>query len=175
MGDSQVVPQEYPAEGGSPRSRSQEKARTENQPASLSSIENSRGIGGRRRTTAEVHSQVETIRKFFGRYFMAATHGVNKKKLVGKTLFLGAITAVLYAAVFTNADLIMSVFTRGGFYAALPIVTVFAFSFAHGSFAGNLWSLLGIEAVTKQPATRPEVRPAPRPAQRPRPRLRMTA
>jgi hypothetical protein len=106
---------------------------------------------------------------------MAATHGVNKKKLVGKTIFFGALTALLYGAVFTNADFVLHLFTRGGAYAALPIATVFAFSFAHGSFAGNLWSVLGIEAVIKQPAPRPEVRPAPRPTQRPRPRLRMTA
>ena len=106
---------------------------------------------------------------------MAASHGVNRRKLVGKTIFYGALTAALYAAVFAHADAVLQLFARGGMYAALPIATVFAFSFVHGSFAGNLWSVLGIEAVTKQPAQRPEVRPAPRPAQRPRPRLRMSA
>jgi hypothetical protein len=34
-------------------------------------------------------------------------------------------------------------------YAALPVATVFFFSFAHGAFASNLWSLLGIEAMKK--------------------------
>jgi len=55
-----------------------------------------------------------------------------------------------------NADTVMSYFTRGGLYAALPIATVFAFSFAHGAFASNLWSLLGIEAVRKDVLTQTE-------------------
>jgi hypothetical protein len=105
---------------------------------------------------------------------MAARHAVDKKKLVKKTIFFGALTALLYAAVFANTDLVMQLFTKGGAYAALPIATVFVFSFVHGTFSGNVWSVLGIEAITKQPAQRPEVRPE-RPAQRPRPRVRMTA
>jgi hypothetical protein len=43
----------------------------------------------------------------------------------------------------------MSNFTRGGWYAAMPIATVFVFSFVHGAFASHLWSLLGIEAMKK--------------------------
>lgn len=74
---------------------------------------------------------------------------ISKKKPVGKTMGYGALTVALYAAVFTNADTVTSYFTRGSWYAALPIVTVFVFSFAHGAFASNLWSLLGIEAVRK--------------------------
>lgn len=99
--------------------------------------------------------------------------GTTKKKPYAKTLLYGAVTAVLYAAVFSHSDAILQLFTRGGIYAALPIATVFVFSFAHGSFAHNLWSVLGIEAVTKRPAQRPTV-PAPRPAQRPRARLRLS-
>lgn len=72
---------------------------------------------------------------------------INKKKPVGKTLGYGAITVAFYAAVFTNADTVTNYFSRGGWYAALPILTVFAFSFAHGAFASNLWSLMGIEAA----------------------------
>jgi hypothetical protein len=48
-----------------------------------------------------------------------------------------------------NADTITNLFTRGSWYAALPIATAFIFSFAHGAFASNLWSLLGIEAAKK--------------------------
>jgi hypothetical protein len=99
--------------------------------------------------------------------------GLKKKKPYAKTLLYGAATAILYAAVFSHSDAILQLFTRGGIYAALPIATVFVFSFAHGTFAHNLWSLLGIEAVTKRPAQRPTV-PAPRPAQRPRARLRLS-
>nr|CBX28891.1 hypothetical protein N47_B20370 [uncultured Desulfobacterium sp.] len=72
---------------------------------------------------------------------------INKKKPVGKTLGYGAITVAFYAAVFTNADIVTNYFSRGGWYAALPILTVFAFSFAHGAFASNFWSLMGIEAA----------------------------
>ena len=35
---------------------------------------------------------------------------------------------------------------KGGFYAVVPVVTVFLFSYIHGSFAGSFWSALGIEA-----------------------------
>jgi hypothetical protein len=65
------------------------------------------------------------------------------------------------------------VFHKGGIYAALPIVTVFAVSFVHGAFASNLWSLLGVEATKKtQPRVAPK-RPAPR--KRPRPQLHLDA
>jgi hypothetical protein len=77
---------------------------------------------------------------------------IKNKNTLKKTLAYGAISAALYAAVFTNAGAITSLFTKGGWYAALPVVTVFIFSFAHGAFASNLWSLLGIEATTKQVA-----------------------
>jgi hypothetical protein len=107
------------------------------------------------------------------RHIMAATHSATKKKPVAKTIVFGAVTAALYAAAFWNSDYILQLFTKGGYYAALPIATVFIVSFAHGTFASNLWSMLGIEAITKQPAKRPEVRPVPRPAQRPRPRVRL--
>jgi hypothetical protein len=86
---------------------------------------------------------------------------------------LGLASAALYAAVFTNSGIIMKYFTKGGIFAALPIVTVFAFSFVHASFASNLWSLLGIEATKKvQPRVAPK-RPAPR--KRPRPQLNLNA
>ncbi len=61
----------------------------------------------------------------------------------------GLATAAVYAAVFMNADTVMSYFTRGGWYAALPIATAFVVSYVHGSFASSLWSLLGIEAMRK--------------------------
>jgi hypothetical protein len=80
---------------------------------------------------------------------MANEKGVQKQKPWGQTIGYGALTAALYAAVFTHADPIMHTVARGGWYAALPIATVFLFSFAHGAFASNLWCLLGIEAARK--------------------------
>ena len=103
---------------------------------------------------------------------MAATYSAIKKRPVAKTIFYGALSATLYAVAFTHSDAMLHLFTKGGYFAALPIASVFVFSFAHAAFASNLWSTLGIEAVMKQPAKRPEVRPVPRPDQRPRPRLR---
>ena len=91
---------------------------------------------------------------------------VSRSKLLGKTIGLGLGAAALLAAVFTHTDTVMKYFTKGGIYAALPIATVFVFSFVHGAFASNLWSLLGIEATKK---TQPRVAPT-RPAQRKRPR-----
>jgi hypothetical protein len=76
--------------------------------------------------------------------------GLTNKRPLKKTLAYGALSAALYAAVFTNAGTVTGFFTKGGWYAALPIATVFIFSFAHGAFASNLWSLLGIEAATRQ-------------------------
>lgn len=103
---------------------------------------------------------------------MSARSEVKRKKLVFQTLLFGAVSAALYAAIFMNASSVAELFSRGGYYAAFPIATVFVFSFAHGAFADKLWQALGIEAVTKPQVTRPTVS-APRPAQRPRPRLQM--
>jgi hypothetical protein len=75
---------------------------------------------------------------------------------VKKTIGYGLITAALYGSVFWNADAVMSYFTKGGFYAALPVATVFVFSFAHGAFASNLWSLMGIKPMKKD-AVQPSV------------------
>lgn len=104
---------------------------------------------------------------------MAAKTEAKKKKIAIQTLVYGAITAALYAAVFSYSTPINEFFARGGAYAALPIATVFVFSFAHGAFASNFWSLLGINAITKT-ATKRQTVSAPRPTQRPRARLRMS-
>jgi len=63
-----------------------------------------------------------------------------------KTLGLGIASFVMYALVFTNTELVMKYFTRGGIFATLPIITVFAVSFIYGPFTSNIWSMLGIEA-----------------------------
>ncbi|MCA1961219.1 MAG: hypothetical protein LDL33_10520 [Desulfomonile sp.] len=105
---------------------------------------------------------------------MSARGEEKRKKLILQTLVFGGITAALYATAFSHASALAELFARGGYYAALPIVTVFVFSFAHGAFAGKLWSVLGIEAATKHAVQRTTA-PAPRPVQRQRPRLRMNA
>jgi F0F1-type ATP synthase assembly protein I len=74
----------------------------------------------------------------------------SKKKPVGKLLVTGIVSIILYAALLTNQDLINSTFGKGGMYAFLPIAMAFVFSFVHGSFTGNFWTVLGIEAAKKK-------------------------
>ncbi len=103
---------------------------------------------------------------------MTARSEDKKNKLLKQTIFYGAVSAALYTVVFGQANQVAELFARGGYYAALPIATVFVFSFAHGTFASKLWSVLGIEAETKRAAKRPAVA-VPRPTPRPRARISM--
>jgi hypothetical protein len=118
--------------------------------------------------TGEIPLPVFSISGYQGELIMATEQHdkVSKGKMMTKVAGLALASAALYTAVFTNSGTVMKYFTKGGFYAALPIATVFIFSFVHGSFASTLWSLLGIEASKK---TQPRVA-AKRPAQRKRPR-----
>jgi hypothetical protein len=102
-----------------------------------------------REVTVPMFSVVSNSLSDQGGKIMADDHGNQKGKPVVQTIGYGILTAGLYAAVFLNSDTVMQYFTKGGLYAALPIATVFVFSFAHGAFASNLWSLLGIEAMKK--------------------------
>ena len=90
-------------------------------------------------------------------------------KLIGKTIAYGLATAALYAGVFLNSDSIMNYFTRGGWYAALPVATVFLVSYVHGTFSHNVWEVMGIRAPQKTVQPKATQRPVRR--QRPRPRL----
>jgi len=47
----------------------------------------------------------------------------------------------------------MTYFTKGGFYALLPVAVVFLVSYAHGNFTSSFWSALGIEG-SKASATK---------------------
>ncbi|MDI6852742.1 MAG: hypothetical protein QME75_03935 [Deltaproteobacteria bacterium] len=93
--------------------------------------------------------------------------------LAAKTAGLGLATAALYAAVFLNTGTVMKYFTLGGWYAALPIATVFIFSFVHGAFSHHVWEVLGIQAPKKAVQPRPAAAKRPAKRQRPRPRLRL--
>ncbi len=74
----------------------------------------------------------------------------TKKKPIGKMLFMGILSIALYVTLLQNQDLVNGSFARGGLYALLPIVTAFIFSFIHGSFTGNFWTVMGIEAAKKK-------------------------
>ncbi len=114
---------------------------------------------------------VFTIKAVQGKRIMTQQE-IRNWKLIGRTIGWGLATVALYAAVFINSGSIMTYFTRGGLYAALPIATVFAFSYIHGTFAHLVWEVLGIRAPQQTVQPRPTAeRPVRR--QRPQPRLRL--
>jgi hypothetical protein len=74
----------------------------------------------------------------------------SKKKPVGKMVAMGLISIVLYAILLTHQEAVNNVFGKGGWYAFLPIATAFVFSFVHGAFTGDFWTVVGIEASKKK-------------------------
>lgn len=92
---------------------------------------------------------ISTPRNGKGEKIMATHSPTSRSKHWMPAAVFGLATAALYTAVFMNADTVMSYFTRGSWYAAMPIATVFVVSYIHGSFSSHLWSLLGIEAMKK--------------------------
>lgn len=77
---------------------------------------------------------------------MAKNSKKKAKKPYGKALIFGIVSIALYAAVFMNEGFVRETWAKGGVYAALPIATVFVFSYIHGSFANHLMVSLGLEA-----------------------------
>jgi hypothetical protein len=69
----------------------------------------------------------------------------NNKPYV-KTIIFGAISIASYIALFTNEGLVTDTYTKGGYYAAFPILTAFWFSFIHGTFGSNLLDVIGFKA-----------------------------
>ncbi|RJQ51362.1 MAG: hypothetical protein C4526_10275 [Nitrospiraceae bacterium] len=78
------------------------------------------------------------------------SHSNVKKKPVGKMLLMGVISAALYVLLLLKQDVIISYIGQGGVYAILPIITAFIFSYVHGSFTGDFWTVMGIEAAKKK-------------------------
>lgn len=69
----------------------------------------------------------------------------KKKKPYGMAAITGALSLTSYYLLLTNLSLITDYYTRGGYYAALPIVTALYFSFVHGAFASSVISIMGLE------------------------------
>lgn len=62
-------------------------------------------------------------------------------------LFSGAVTVLCYGLLFAYEKEVMAAFTRtDGWYPALPVLTAFVFSFAHGAFTGYFWEVVGVRA-----------------------------
>ncbi len=78
---------------------------------------------------------------------MAST---SKKKPVVKMLVMGALSVTLYAALLAHQEQVNNITGKGEWYAFLPIATAFVFSFIHGTFTGDFWTVLGIEAAKKK-------------------------
>ena len=81
---------------------------------------------------------------------MAGNSQNIKKKPYGALLVMGLLSAAMYAFLLMNQTMINTYTAMGGAYAFLPIATAFLFSYIHGSFTGNFWTVLGIEASKKK-------------------------
>jgi hypothetical protein len=74
----------------------------------------------------------------------------TRKKPVVAMIVMGIVSVALYATLLAKQDLVNSTFAKGGFYALLPIITAFVFSYFHGTFTGHFWTVLGVEASKKK-------------------------
>ncbi len=75
----------------------------------------------------------------------------SRKKPFGRLLIMGVCSLGLYFALMSHQDMINTYFGKGGpVFALLPIVTAFIFSYFHGAFTGDFWTVLGIEAAKQK-------------------------
>jgi hypothetical protein len=71
---------------------------------------------------------------------------VAKKKPVLTMIIFGAISLTGYVVLMGNQQLVTDTFTKGGWYAALPVGAALVFSFVHGAFSSDLLTVLGLAA-----------------------------
>lgn len=72
---------------------------------------------------------------------------MDKRKPYAALIASGICSGALYLLLYLYRDEIMATFTRtDGWYPALPIVTAFVFSLAHGAFTGYFWEVVGVTA-----------------------------
>jgi len=74
----------------------------------------------------------------------------TRKKPVAAMVVMGIISIALYTTLLMKQDVINSTFAQGGWYALLPIIVAFVFSYFHGGFTGHFWTVLGVEAARKK-------------------------
>lgn len=67
-----------------------------------------------------------------------------------QAIIWGIFSIGAYVLVFTHQKAVLDITTKGHWYAVVPIVTVFLFTFIHTPFCGHLLSLMGIEAAKKK-------------------------
>ncbi len=93
----------------------------------------------------------------------------SRRRARNRAFLFGGMSLALYAALFLFSKPLMAAFTKGHFYALLPVATAFLFSYVHGTFTGSFWTAMGIDASSK--AVRKTAQPtvaAPRRDRRPR-------
>lgn len=78
---------------------------------------------------------------------MGSSHSHKKPYL--KALLFGLVSVGLYGALLTQQDFLNTTFGKGGVFAFLPILTAFVFSYVHGTFTGDFWTVMGVEAAKK--------------------------
>lgn len=76
----------------------------------------------------------------------------NKISFLSKTLIFAAATACVYFLIFSHATQFAALCAKGGFWSALPILTVLLVCYLHGSFASMFWELTGVTKPAKRPA-----------------------
>lgn len=70
--------------------------------------------------------------------------------ILTKTIFFGAISAMLYYLLYHFNQEILEMSKQGGWYFIVPISIAFVFSGIHGAFTGYFWELLGVKAKDKK-------------------------
>lgn len=72
-----------------------------------------------------------------------------KSRPIKRAVLWGIVSLAAYLLIFLNQDTITQYFTRGGFMAAVVVITAISFSIVHGTFAHHILDILGIEALVK--------------------------
>lgn len=75
---------------------------------------------------------------------MSTTTTPSRRAELAATLILGALTLVLYVALFHEEGRVMAASTRGHWAFVIPIAIAFVFSLVHGAFTARFWASLGI-------------------------------
>lgn len=74
----------------------------------------------------------------------------NKPNTMLSVILWGIVSLALYVFLFSNSEIVMDYFTRGGIFAIAVITTALIFSFVHGSFANYLVEIMGFKPVSKK-------------------------
>ena len=76
-----------------------------------------------------------------------------RSRPIKRAILWGTISLAAYLLIFLNQEMITQYFTRGGFMAAVIVLTAVIFSVVHGTFAHFVLDILGIEALVNHERT----------------------